>query len=210
MEAATVHHYLQEMHPYLDRYGYAAVFVTVFLEGFGIPAPGQTAIMAAGLLASRGQMDIGLVVLVAWSAAVLGDNIGFALGHYGGRRLVLRLGTRIGMQQAHLERVEGLFRRYGGIVVVLARFFDVLRQLNGVVAGTLGMHWWRFLIYNALGGALWVGAWGLGMYLAGAHMAQLLRSFRGIEPYVAAAGVIALLLSLWYIFRRTKIDPGRR
>jgi len=73
------------------------------------------------------------------------------------------------------------------------------------------MHWWRFLIYNALGGALWVGAWSLGIYLAGEHMAQLLRLFRSTEPYVATAGVIALLLGLLYIFRRakTKIDPGR-
>jgi len=83
MEVTTLHHYLQEVHPYLNRYGYGAVFVIVFLEGFGIPAPGQTIIMAAGLLASRGQMDIGLVVLVAWSAAVLGDNTGYAIGHYG-------------------------------------------------------------------------------------------------------------------------------
>jgi membrane protein DedA with SNARE-associated domain len=203
MEAVTLHHYLREVHPYLDRYGYGAVFVTVFMEGFGVPAPGQTMIMAGGLLASRGQMDIGLLLLVAWGAAVIGDNIGFAIGHYGGRRLVLRQGSRIGVRQARLQRVEGFFRSYGGIVVVLARFFDVLRQLNGVVAGTMGMHWWRFLIYNALGGTLWVGAWGLGMYIAGQHMEQLLNLFRRFEPYVAAAGMVALLLTLVYLLMRS-------
>jgi membrane protein DedA with SNARE-associated domain len=65
------------------------------------------------------------------------------------------------------------------------------------------MHWWRFLIYNALGGTLWVGAWGLGMYIAGQHMEQLLNLFRRFEPYVAAAGMVALLLTLVYLLMRS-------
>ena len=133
--------YLDIARPYLDQYGYWAVFGLVAVESFGIPAPGQSIIMAAALLASQGELHIVALLLSAWGAAVLGDNIGYGIGRYGGRRLILHHGRHVGLRAQHLEKVERFFAHYGGGIVVAARFFDVLRQLNGVVTGLSGMPW---------------------------------------------------------------------
>ncbi len=195
-------HYLDIATPYLHHYGYFAVFGMVLVEGFGLPAPGQTLIIAGGLLAARGDLSIAVLVIVAWSAAVLGDNIGYAIGHYGGRQLVLRHGSRAGLQAAHIEHVEHFFTRYGGGIVIIARFLEVLRQLNGVVAGLCGMPWLRFLGFNALGAALWVGVWGGGAYRLGRHMEQVLSALKLVEPYLIGVGVLAVSGLLIYLLRR--------
>lgn len=195
-------HYLELATPYLSRYGYFAVFGMVLVEGFGLPAPGQTLIIAGGLLAARGDMNITVLVLVAWAAAVLGDNIGYAIGRYGGRQLVLRHGGRAGLRAAHLERVERFFTRYGGGIVIAARFLEVLRQLNGVVAGLGGMSWLRFLGFNAVGAALWVGVWAYGVYRLGENMEQVLSGLKLVEPYLIGAGVCAVIGLLVYLLRR--------
>lgn len=195
-------HYLNVARPYLDHYGYWAVFAVVMVESFGIPAPGQTIIMAGALLASQGEFHIAAVLLTAWLAAVIGDNIGYGIGRFGGRRLVLHHGRYVGIRTRHLTRVEHFFDRFGGAVVVMARFVDVLRQLNGVVAGTSGMRWWRFLLFNALGAALWVNLWGLGVYYLGQHMNSVIAVFKRYEPYLIGVGVVAFAALLLYLFAR--------
>jgi membrane protein DedA with SNARE-associated domain len=196
-----IQHYLDLAQPYLERYGYAAVFIGVMVEGFGVPAPGESLVIAGGFLAAEGKMSV-LVLLVAWAAAVIGDNIGYAIGHFGGRRLVVRQGRRFGIRPEHLARVEAFFDRYGGGIVALARFFEVLRQLNGVVAGTTGMSWWRFLAFNALGATLWIGLWGAGAYFLGEHLDRVLGWFQQFEPYVIGAGILAFIILIVYLFRR--------
>jgi len=199
-----IDHYLAIAHPYLDHYGYAAIFALVMVESFGIPAPGESVIIAGAFLAARGQMNIIVILMVAWAAAVIGDNIGFAIGHFGGRHLIARRGRYIGIKEHHLAKVEHFFQRYGGLIVVFARFVEVLRQLNGVVAGTMDMPWWRFLTYNAIGATLWVGVWGTGIYFLGRHMEGVLDVLSRIEPYLIGAGVMALILGAVYILRRAK------
>lgn len=196
----TIEHYLALAEPYLHEYGYGAVFFGVFVEGFGIPAPGESLIVASALLASQGKMSIVAALLVGWCAAVAGDNIGYAIGRFGGRRLVLRRGRYVGIREQHLEHVERFFRRYGGGIVVIARFFEVLRQLNGVVAGIGGMSWWRFLAFNGLGAALWVGVWGYGIYRLGRHMDVVIAMLHRVEPYAIAIAVLSLIGAVGYIF----------
>jgi membrane protein DedA with SNARE-associated domain len=203
-DPSLLQHYLYAARPYLEQYGYTALFAGVFVEGFGIPAPGETLVVASALLAAQGGLHIVYVLLVAWVAAVLGDNIGYAIGHFGGRRLVLRHGRFVGIREHHLEKVERFFHRYGGVLVAAARFFEVLRQLNGVVAGTSGMPWWRFLLYNAIGAALWIGLWGYGVYRLGHHMDRLLDLFSRFEPYVIGAGVVAAAGLVVYLFHRQR------
>lgn len=194
-------HYLTIAQPWLDHYGYFAIFGSVFVEGFGCPAPGETLIIAGALLAERGTMSLLPLLLTAWLAAVLGDNIGYAIGRWGGRSLL----TRIGVKAAHLSRVEGFFSRYGGGMVITARFFEVLRQLNGIVAGSMGMPWWRFLTYNALGAALWVGFWGGGIFFLGKHFAQLEAGLRSIAPYITVLGILALVALIGYLFQGKQV-----
>ena len=131
--------------PYLNRYGYGAVFGALLLESFGLPLPGEAMLIAGGALAAEGELHLAPLLACAWLAAVVGDNIGFAIGRFGGRRLIVRYGGRIGITESRLTKVEVFFRRYGGQVVLVARFFALLRQLNGIVAGSVGMGWWRFL-----------------------------------------------------------------
>lgn len=201
--ASLLHDYLAVAQVYLERYGEFAVFLVVMVESFGVPAPGQSMVIAGGLLASQGKLSP-LVLPIAWAAAVTGDNIGYAIGHFGGRPLVLHHGRRIGIRPRHLERVESFFERFGGGVVAVARFFEVLRQLNGVVAGTSGMSWWRFLAYNAVGAALWVGLWGGGAYLLGQHLESVLEFVKRFEHYLFAAGAIAALVAVVVVVRRRR------
>ena len=134
------------------------MFGALLLESFGLPLPGETMLIAGALLAAQDGMRLVPLLITASGAAVLGDNIGYAVGRFGGRRLIVRYGARIGLTESRLAMVEAFFQRHGGEVVLVARFFAVLRQLNRIVAGSVGMGWWRFLAYNAVGAALWVCA----------------------------------------------------
>jgi len=189
---SSLAHLLRIAERYIVRYGYVIVFLGVLVEGFGVPAPGQTLIMAGGLLASRGKMSIVLLTAIAWLAAVLGDNIGFAIGHFGGRRLVLRFGHHVGLTASHLNRLEARLMRHGAWFVTFARFFDALRQLNGILAGTAGMTWRHFLAFNALGAVLWVGLWSWGVCFLGERMRGVFTTFNSFEKY--ALGGLALLV----------------
>jgi membrane protein DedA with SNARE-associated domain len=99
--------------------------------------------------------------------AVAGDNIGYAIGRFGGCRVVLRYGRYVLISRERLTYTATFFRKHGGAMVAVARFFVVLRQLNGIVAGIAEMPWWHFLFYNALGAVLWVGFWGTLAYELG-------------------------------------------
>ncbi len=138
----------------------------------------------------------------AFAAAVLGDNIGFAIGRFGGRRLVVRYGARIGITDRRLDQVEKFFERFGGEVVLVARFFALARQLNGIVAGTVGMNWWRFLAYNSIGAALWVGAWGIGVYLIGERLGALVPWIHRFGYLAIGAAALVLVVAIVLHARR--------
>lgn len=142
---------LADLAPVLDKYGYLAVAAFITVEDFGVPVPGETILIAAAVYAGAGRLNIFVVVAVAIAAAVLGDNIGYLIGHFGGRRLVLRWGKYVLLTEERLDKAEAFFEHHGGKVVTIARFIEGLRQANGIVAGTSDMPWRRFLIFNALG-----------------------------------------------------------
>jgi membrane protein DedA with SNARE-associated domain len=141
------------------EYGVAALFVTITLESLGAPLPGESAVIVASGAAARGAFDIRAVALAAFLGAVLGDNIGYLIGRKLGRETLLRFGKRFGVTEAALAKAEAVTARWGPLMVVVARFVVLLRQLNGLVAGTTRMPWPRFLAANVVGAALWVGAW---------------------------------------------------
>jgi membrane protein DedA with SNARE-associated domain len=199
---ARLEHGLKEavarVQPVLNRYGYPAVFLTILVEGVGIPAPGQTLLIAAALTAAEGSLGIVWVLIWAGMAAVLGNSLGYLLGRWGGRRLLARFRVR----GDHLARLEERFRRYGGSLVLVARFFDGLRQLNGIVAGMLEMPWRVFTGFNVLGALLWTGVWGLGAYWLDKEIGTLHSAFRKIEPFVVALTLVGCLGLVVYLFRQ--------
>ena len=187
--------------PYLDHYGYWALFGAILLENFGLPVPGETLLIASALLASQGKMHIVPLLVTACIAAITGDNIGYAIGRFGGRRLVFRYGRYVFITEERLQKAEGFFRRYGGAVVVMARFFAVLRQLNGIVAGTAKMSWWRFLLYNMLGAALWVTFWGTLFYELGERAFRFGAGINTLQFFLLG-GLAAVTLGLAIHFLR--------
>lgn len=203
--ASTLEHYGVLAQPVLDQYGYLAVFGAVAVEGFGIPAPGQTLLMAGALLAAHGSMSIEWLLLWVIVAAVLGNSLGYLLGRWGGR-LVL---GKVGVSETRLLWVESKFNRYGGSVVVVGRFVDGLRQLNGIVAGALEMPWWKFTFFNALGAVAWAALWGLGVYFLDKDIKTLFAVFHRLEPYLIVASLLALVALLIYLRRgRRLMKPG--
>ncbi|HET7313585.1 DedA family protein [Salinisphaera sp.] len=191
----------------ISDYGPWAIFTLVLIEDFGIPVPGETALISAALLASQGKMPITLLLPAAWLGAVIGDNIGYAIGRFGGRRVVVRYGAKVGITDRRLARIERFFARRGGAIVIVARFFVGLRQLNGIVAGIGCMAAPRFILYNAIGAALWVGVWGFGVYWFGQHFEQALEKFGPIVMYVGGgvAAVLAIGYVVWrFVWRRRR------
>jgi membrane protein DedA with SNARE-associated domain len=193
-----------ELRPLFHQYGYWAVFGAILLEDFGLPVPGEALLIAGAVLASDGDLHIIPLLLTAWIAAVVGDNVGFAIGRYGGRPLILRYGRYVFVNQKRLGYAEGFFIRHGGAVVIFARFFEILRQLNGVVAGIAKMPWQRFLPYNALGAALWVGLWGTLSYALGSKVELFIKFFRKFEVLVVTGAVLVFLGLVAYFFVQKK------
>lgn len=192
MSAQPLPGLLAHLAPVLDHYGYLAVGGFITLEDFGVPVPGETILIAAAVYAGAGRLNIAAVGLVAVLAAVAGDNIGYAVGFFGGRALVLRFGRYVGLTSDRLDKSEGFFARYGGAVVTGARFLEGLRQANGIVAGTIRMPWPRFLAFNALGAALWAGVWASAGYLAGDHITAIYNAVSRYSLYLLIALAVAV------------------
>src|SRR5690242_2349474 len=135
----------------LNHLGYWAVLLFVLIEDFGIPVPGETVLIAASVYAGAGRLNVVAVGLIGFAAAITGDNIGFAIGHYGGRALVLRWGRYVRLTEARLDNAEAFFERHGGWIIPVARSTEVLRQVNGLVGGISGIRRLRLLALNAPG-----------------------------------------------------------
>lgn len=158
--------YINAVAPYIQQYGYWAIFFSIFLEDFGLPLPGETVLIICSLFAILGKLDLIYVGVLGFLGAVFGDNTGFAIGHYGGRKIVLKWGKYVFLTAKRLNKFENYFTKHGGKVVTIARFVQGLRQFNGIIAGISEMKWKKFLLYNLIGAGLWVGFWiGLASYL---------------------------------------------
>ncbi|HEV3127665.1 MAG TPA: DedA family protein [Solirubrobacteraceae bacterium] len=178
----------------LSNYGYAAVFAFVMVESLGVPFPGETMVITAALYAG---VTHHLVVWLIWASAaagaIIGDNIGFAVGHWGGYRLLRRYGPKVHLNEAKLKVGRLIFERHGGKVVFFGRFVSILRTYAAFLAGTNRMHWLRFLAFNAAGGIVWSGIFAVGFYYAG-HALKRARGPADIGLGVAAAVVLVLFI----------------
>jgi membrane protein DedA with SNARE-associated domain len=187
----------------IAHYGIPALFVSISLETLGAPLPGESAIIVAAGAAAAGELSIRTVVVTAFLAAVIGDNAAYLIGRRLGRPVIARFGARVGVTEKNLARAEALVARYGPLLVVVARFVVLLRQLNGLVAGTTRMHWPSFLAANVVGAALWVGLWATLAYRFGrsADIVPYLWHHLSLVAAVAVPAIIVALVILRFVRR---------
>jgi membrane-associated protein len=180
---------------FVESYGLVVLFLLIGLESAGMPLPGETALIAAAVLASNGHFDIVWVIAVAAAAAIVGDNVGYWLGRLGGRRLLTRW-KRISRHAGRaLPKAEDFFARHGGKTVFIGRFIAILRITAAWLAGISEMPWWRFLFWNAAGGIAWAILVGLVAYYGGKAAADAVNRYGLIGGAVllaiAAVGFLA-------------------
>lgn len=185
----------------IATYGYLALFALVGAESLGIPVPGETALVTAGIYAGHThRLSPWLIFAVASAAAIVGDNIGFWLGHAGGYPLARRYGPKVRLDERKLKTARYLFDRQGGKVVFFGRFVSVLRTYAAFLAGTSKMRWRRFLPANAAGGILWAAIYTWAAYLAGHALQQASSTITWV---LAGAAVLAIAAALLVIRRQT-------
>ncbi len=186
------------------HYGYWAVGAALLAENAGVPVPGETILLLACFLAySEHDLRLPWIIVVATIAATLGDNLGFALGYYGGRPLLTRYQALFRIQDRTLERGEGLFARYGAVTIFFARFVFGMRIIAGPLAGVLRMPWRKFIVFNFLGAALWVTVISIAGYLFGQHWERLQRNVKRIDISVA---ILLLLVAVFWWWRSRRAN----
>jgi membrane protein DedA with SNARE-associated domain len=192
---------------FIEHYGLWFLFGVVCLESAGLWLPGETALIAAAVLATKHDLSIEAVIVVAAVAAIVGDNIGYWIGRKAARPLLYRY-RRV---RRHAERVlppaERFFQRHGGKAVFLARFFGGLRVTGAWMAGITEMSWWRFLFWNALGGIVWAAGVGLLAYYAGKAAADALARYGVYAAVVGVLGIVALVV-LVHLWRRRILEEN--
>ena len=184
----------------IEHYGYLFVFFGVMLGCSGIPFPGATILLAAGILAQQGHLQLGEAIVFGLLGAIIGSQIGYWAGRRGGRSFVLKWGRYIKITPERLGRVERFFVRYGGMAVFASRFVSVFRVLGGPVAGISRMRRGTFFLYSALGGMVWAAVVVLVGYFFGQGWAET-RHWTGRGPLLLLALLLAVALSFYFAYR---------
>ena len=185
----------------LSQYGYAAVFAFVMVESLGVPFPGETMVIAASLYAgTTHNLVVWLIWAFAAAGAIVGDNIGFGVGYWGGYRVLLRYGSKIRLNEAKLKVGRLIFAKHGGKVVFFGRFVSILRTYAAFLAGSNRMPYWRFFAFNASGGIVWSGIYALGFYYAG----SALKGARGPVDYGLGAAAVVVVVAFVVWLRRNE------
>ncbi|MGW3360821.1 DedA family protein [Streptomyces bungoensis] len=186
---------LAHLEPLLDKGGYAALALLVGLDNAMIPVPGQTMLIVAAVYAGTGRMNVAAVALVAWAAATAAAEATYLLGRRQGSALIDRYGHYVRLTPDRYARAESFYRRRGTPIVCAARFVDVLRQTNGLLAGANHLPHARFSAANAFGAALWAGAWTALGYSAGTDIGPLYHE--AVRYQLLLLPALALLLALF-------------
>jgi membrane protein DedA with SNARE-associated domain len=178
--------------------GYLALAGLVAAESTGIPVPGETALVAAAILARHGRFQIGVVIAVAAAAAIVGDNVGYLLGRKGGRALLERPGPLEDRRRRFLAEGEPFFQRHGAKAVFFGRWIAGLRIAAAWLAGINRMRWPVFLFWNALGGIAWATTVGLLSYLLGPTVERILKAV----GYIGVGAAVLVAVAFFVVRRR--------
>jgi membrane protein DedA with SNARE-associated domain len=187
---------------FFTSHGLPLLFVVVMIESFGVPLPGETALIAFGVLAAQGHYSIIVVIAVAAAGAIVGDNLGYlVIGRWGGRALFERWGPLRRYSERFLPATEELMAKHGDKVVFFGRFVTILRYTAAWVAGIAGMPWRKFLFWNAAGGICWATLVGLVAYYAGGAAADAIQRY-GIYAAAVVAGAVVIFFLITHFGRK--------
>lgn len=187
------------LQPFIIEYGLIAVFVIIMLESAGLPLPGETALVLASVYAGMtGHFDIAVVIAVAAAAAIIGDNIGFAVGRRYGMPIVARYGRMVGLDEQRLRFGQHMFARHGAKIVFFGRFIAILRIFAALLAGVNRYSWRSFLFFNAAGGIIWAMVFGIGGFVFG----DAVHRIAGPVGMIGLACAVVGLIFGWRIMRK--------
>jgi len=172
----------------ISSYGYLILFLLVGIESFGIPLPGETALITASAFAALGRLNIFGVIAAAAVGAILGDNAGYWIGKKGGMALIHKYGRYVRLDEKKIGRMHGFFEKHGAKTVFLGRFISLLRSWAAALAGVALMPYGTFMLWNALGGIAWAAIFGTLGYTFGKNLPRL-------EHYLGQASMAAALLA---------------
>ncbi len=199
------HHIVDLLRSVLVHYGYWAVAAMLLLENAGVPLPGETVLLLASFLAyTERDLQLGWIIVIGTVAATLGDNLGYALGLYGGRPLLERYRNIFRVSDSAMARGEGLFEQYGSVTILFARFVFGMRVIAGPLAGVLRMPWKKFVVFNLLGAALWVTVISLVGYSFGSRWRMLMHFMKRFDQALVVAFVL-IAAFLWWRSRRRDV-----
>ncbi len=191
-------HILHLLQGYFAEHGYWTVAVVLLLENAGVPVPGETVLLLAGFLTfSQHHFHLPWVIAVGVAAATLGDNLGYAIGHYGGRPLLEKYRRFFHISPSHIAQGERLFEKHGAVAVFFARFVFGMRIITGPLAGVLRMHWKKFALFNFLGAAAWVAAVASAGYLFGSHWNRLVRWVGDADIVIVIIVALIVAAVIW-------------
>jgi len=180
----------------LQQWGYLGIFLCVLVGNIGVPVPEESVVLAAGFLAGREILDLRLVILIALSSAVIGDNLGYLIGRTGGHQVLMNLLWGWRGPRRRYGRFRTFFRAHGGKAVLVARFVAGLRFMAGPMAGAARLPFWRFFFFNVSGAVLWCTSVSLLGFVLGDHWEQVALAARHTSRWLFAALAIAALLTL--------------
>jgi membrane-associated protein len=190
------HFPLQHLHAFFAEFGYWAVLLALLGENAGLPLPGETILLYASFLAySEHRLQLPWIIVAGICACTLGDNLGYFIGHRGGRPLLERHQRWFRISPQTLARGERLFARHGAAAIFWARFIFGMRIIAGPLAGVLVMPWRKFLLFNFFGAVVWVSAVATVGYVFGREFERVLNTVDELNwvilGVVVAAGVLA-------------------
>jgi membrane-associated protein len=208
----------------IETVGYIGIFAIVFAETgllIGAILPGDSLLFTAGFLASQGHLNIWILMPLCFIAAIIGDAVGYSIGHRYGRSLFRKPESRL-FKPSYLEKSEAFFQKHGGKAIVFARFLPIVRTFAPVIAGMSLMRYRYFFAYNIIGGMIWA----IGVTVAGYFLGK---SIPGVDKYllpiillIIAVSIAPSAIHIWrengdeikaqvraYIARRrVKTEPG--
>ena len=188
----AIQQFLLSVADHLGVLAYLIVLLGVGIESLGIPVPGETALLVGVFLATQGRLSVVLVALAGWIGAVVGDNLGYLVGRHWGRRLLEMRAVRRLYRPDRVARAEDFFERRGWVAVFTGRFVALLRIFAGPLAGIHRMPWPRFVLANAIGGAVWVAVIVIVGVLIGSNLDKAV-SFVGRAGYLGLAAAVVVV-----------------